>query len=303
MFGRSYMKEGKGVNKRDPNEKRIKIFFEVLFRKLWNLCKLNLLYVLTCIPTFLVMLIVSGIVSSRITDASSGVLAQAMGLAAPDMANAEFARYMVIFDIAIRVVISFLVTVFWGMGPFTAGYTYIQRNYAREEHAWMLSDFFGKTKQNFGQAFLVWITDLVFFSVTAIALIFYSQQAGAIRYMSYVMVSVMLVYTLMHFYIYPCMVTFKLSLKDLFKNSLIFALLEGPKNLLIALVLLAIHIGVPYIAIAFAWPVLSWVVFIILEFVILVALSGFIVNFWVYPTIEKYIIEAEKAANEAEENI
>lgn len=289
-----YMKEGKGVRKRDSNEFGISLFFELYFRKLGRLMKLNILYVIACIPTFLVFFVIAGLISSRITNASAPIIASVLGNASPDTSNPEFAGMVAMFDIVIRVVIAFVVTVLWGMGPVTAGYTYILRNYAREEHAWLLSDFFEKAKQNFGQALVVWIVDLVFFAITTVAFMFYMSQQGATRYLSYVTASVMLVYTVMHFYIYPCMVTFKLKIKDLFKNALIFALAEAPVNLLILFVLLIIHLGIPYAALQLNLSGVFWLIFALLELLILVATSGFIVNFWVYPIIKKYTHGAEE---------
>lgn len=301
MFKQSYMKEGKGVEKRNPDEPRLSVFFELLSRKPGKLAQLNLLYIVCCIPTFLVMMFLSGMLSVRITTASAPVLAEVMGLASPDMSNPEFAGMLATLDIGARVVISFVLAIMWGMGPVTAGFTYILRNYAREEHAWLLSDFFGKTKQNFGQALVVWLVDLVAFVLLTTAFFFYFAQSGLLHYMSYVILSVIIIYTAMHFYIYQCMITFKLSTIDIFKNSAIFALVEAPKNLLLEFVLLFVHLGLPFIAALNGWSVWFWLIFIILELVILVAASGFTVNFWVYPVLEKYIMEAEKKPEDTED--
>jgi len=239
-------------------------------------------------------MLLAGLISSRITNASASLLAGIMGLAAPDASNPEFSTMLATLDVGARGVVSFIVAVMWGMGPVTAGFTYILRNYAREEHAWLLSDFFGKTKQNFGQALVVWLVDLAMFSVLTTAFFFYSVQTGMLHYLSYIVLSVIILYTVMHFYIYQCIITFKLSVKDIFKNSAIFALVEAPKNLLLAFILFFVHLGLPYIAALYGWPVWFWLVFIILELFLLIAASGFMVNFWVYPVFEKYIIEAEK---------
>lgn len=295
------MKEGKGVQKRNPDEPRLKLFFELLFRKLWNLFKLNLLYLVTAIPTFVVMMVVSGLITSRITENYMPLLAQAMGLAAPDMANSEYAMYVILIDILLRMFISLVVTVFWGMGPVTAGYTYIQRNYAREEHAWLLSDFFGKTKENFRQALAVWAIDLAAFVLLTVALLFYSELSGALSYMAYLIVFIMLIYTIMHFYIYPCMVTFKLSVKNIFRNSLIFTFSEGPRNILLVLVLAVLHIGIPYVILAAGASLLAVGIFVLVEVCLLVAVSGFIVNFAVYPSIERCIREAEGLTDDGNE--
>jgi len=60
MFRYNYDKPGKGVNKRDTNQSRISIFFELLWRKFWKLCKVNMFYLITSIPTFIVTVIIMG---------------------------------------------------------------------------------------------------------------------------------------------------------------------------------------------------------------------------------------------------
>lgn len=45
----NYQKEGKGVSK-DEKTPRFLLFFQIYFRKFWNLILLNLLYVLFCLP-------------------------------------------------------------------------------------------------------------------------------------------------------------------------------------------------------------------------------------------------------------
>ncbi len=49
----------------------------------------------------------------------------------------------------IAVIITLLIVILWGTGPISCGYTYILRNAAREEHTFLVSDFFGKSKESF----------------------------------------------------------------------------------------------------------------------------------------------------------
>ncbi len=292
-----FTKEGKGVEKDAPKKRGIFAFFELFFRKFWRLCKLNVLYLLACIPTAAVVFIAAGVVSSTIVNNSTEILAQAVGMTTPDMGNAEFVKSIAIVDIVIRCMLTLLFTVLWGMGPVTAGFTYILRNYSREEHAWLWSDFWQYTKENFKQSIIVWIVDLVAMPMMFIAFMFYSKAQGAIMYLKYLMCAMMFVYTAMHFYIYPMMVTFKLSVKDLYRNALLFAFGKLPINIFVFAVLLFLHIGIPYIAIMKAGgaSIISLLVYVLLELVIFVSMSGFIVNFSIYPTLKKYmIIDTEK---------
>lgn len=287
-----FTKEGKGVEKDAPKKRGIFAFFELFFRKFGRLCKLNMLYLLACVPTAVVVFIVAGVVSSTIINSSTEVLAQAMGLAAPDMENADFVKSIAIVDVVIRGMITLLFTALWGMGPVTAGFTYILRNYSREEHAWLWSDFWQYTKENFKQSIVIWLVDLVAMPMMFIAYMFYSRSQGVIMYFKYIMCVLIFVYTSMHFYIYPMMVTFKLSVKDLYRNSLLFAFGKLPINIFVFAVLLFIHVGIPYIGLMRTGGAVTiyWLAYALLELVIFLSMSGFIVNFSVYPTLKKYMI-------------
>lgn len=288
MFGFfNYSKPGPGVPKRDPNQSRMSIYFELLRRKWWNLVKLNLLYFVSAIPFFIVTMFVMGIVSSRITDAVSPVFY--------DISESEAAApYMLVwFDLIIRFVLAILFTVFFGLGPVTAGYTYILRNYSREEHVYPVADFFEHAKSNFLQSFGLWIIDLVVFFLVTTAITFYSSLGGALSLMNAFMFLFLLIYLMMHLYIYQVMITFKLSLRAILKNSFIFAMSNAPKNMLLLLILAVVHIAVPYIITVVFMSVAGLAVFYLLEAVILAALFGFTTNYFVYPAIEKCIKEAE----------
>ncbi len=284
MFGFNYNKPGKGVNKRDPNQSRISIFFELLWRKLWNLCKVNLFYLITAIPTFIVTVIIMGIFSSPITNK----------IMSADIIEINEA---VLFDVSLRVAFSFIFLVFMGQGATTAAYTYTLRNYGREEHTFFFSDWWDYAKANFKQASIVWVIDFfaVFVFVTAIK--FYANAGGVMHFVSYIILSVALIYIMMHFYVYQLMITFKNSIRNLYKNAVFFALQKAPQNLLMLLIAAFVHIGIPYMGIVLEWSVLFWIIFILAEFLVLPTLTGFMINFFIYPQLEKYIIQ-EKTKEE-----
>ncbi len=293
MFFSNYQKPGKGVEKRDPEKPRILVFFELFFRKFWNLCKVNLLYIITAIPFALVLAVLAGLISSPITNAVMPILQTAEDMMATD--HNEFLKGVLLIDSSIRIFVVLFFAAFLGMGPVTAGVTYILRNYAREEHAWILSDFWDNFKSNFGQGFLVWIIDISLCIVFGIALKVYSGMGIIGGVLSALVLSFLVIYLMMHFYMYQMMVTFKLPIKDLFKNSLIFTIQDFFKNLLLFAVLLVIHVVSPLVCLILGKGLL---VFVILEVIILMATSGFLTNFFVYPTTEKYI----KIANKNKEN-
>lgn len=289
-----FTKEGKGVDKNAPKKRGIFAFFELYFRKIGRLCKLNMLYILACIPTAAVVFFLSGVISTALLNMLAQPIATVLGLAAPDVTNAEYLKYSAMVDLIVRIVSCLMFTVLWGMGPVTAGYTYILRNYSREEHAWLWSDFWQYAKENFKQAIAVWLIDLAAMVVMFYAFMFYSTANSAVSALKYVIGVMIVIFTMMHFYIYPIMVTFRLSLKAIYQNSFLFALMKLPQNLLVLVILLAIHIGIPYAGISglipFGSTPIFWIVFVILELLLLISTSGFIVNFSVYPSLKKYMI-------------
>lgn len=298
MFGYNYSRPGKGVNKRNPNQSRISIFFELLFRKLWDLCKANLTYILLSIPTLIVTMIVVGIVSSRITNAAMPIVAQMLGLASVDTTNAELMQYVVRIDTSLRIMLAFLFMVFLGQGPITAGFTYILRNYAREEHAWFFSDWWQHAKSNFLQALMVWIIDLVALCIFTVSIDVYAGFSGIAVYFVGIVVVVCAIYLMMHFYIYQLMITFENSLKNIYRNAFILTMQKLPQNLLMLIVLLAIHIGIPIAGFMLGWKASRLSIFFGAEVFILAAVSGFMTNFFVYPQLEKYINESDSGTED-----
>jgi len=283
MFFPNYSKPGKGVNKRDPNQPIIKTFFEILPRKLWNLCKLNWLYVLTAIPFFLVTVFLSGIITSPIINTMMALV--------PDV---EFYSAFVLFDLILRIAISLFVMVFWGVGPFTAGMTYITRNYGQEEHCWLFSDYFEKSKQNLKQSIALWIIDMVVFYLLMGALNFYTSSSMYI--MVFILSFVILIYTMMHMYVYQMMITFDLKLIDILKNALLLSFGCAPRNLLLMLILLALHVALPIVLYMLFQNLIVIVIFVILELCLLPTLSSFVVNFFIHPILQKYVNRDSNAA-------
>ena len=303
MFGFNHMKSGKGVDKRDPNKKRIAIFFEIFFRKFWGLCKANLLYVICCIPAFVIMLFVSGILTSGITDYFTPIIAQSFSNGPADVLSSVVELQVALFDMVLRTFVALLFMVFFGAGPVTAGFTYILRNYAREEHVWLISDMWQRTKSNFGQALIVWVTDVLAFVVLTLAFKFYLSISGPMSYLAGLIGFIAIVFIMMHFYIYQLMVTFELKLKDLYKNALLLVFAEVPKNLVVFVAIVLIHIIIPYFGTVMGNMPLFMPIFLFLEVVVLIAATGFMSNFFVYSTVERFIKAAQKNNNCDSENI
>ena len=293
-----YSTPGKGVEKDEREKRGLFKFFELLIRKFWRYVTLNLIYVLASVPVVLILFVATTLISGGIlsSETVTGGIAALMGQETFDINNVDTAKLLVTMDIIIKSVLIILFTALIGTGPATAGFTYILRNFVREEHAWVWSDFWEMTFKNFKQATVVIVIDLIALVVGYFAYMFYGSMPSPMNYAKYVIFAAALVYVMMHFYIYPMMVTFKLKLKDIFKNALIFTFAKLPMNLLTLALVLFVHIGLAYLLIVVCGS-LSLIYFIpllfaglVLEIIIGLSFSGLIVNFNIYPVIKKYML-------------
>lgn len=230
----NYNKPGPGIDKDAPKKKGIFLYFELVWRKLGKLFLSNMLYVLVSLPVllayhFIAFYTLSALLPKAVME--SGV---------------AFSQAVLLLTVVMGVL--------WGTGPVSCGYTFLMRNFAREEHVWLTSDFFEHIKKNFKQSLIIFIIDVVVLITGTNAIYFYWSMADkipALMYVSYAMMGVMAIYTFMHFYMYEFLVTFKVSIKDVFKNSLIMAFGALPMNIFLT----AFVIVVTYFAFSYLTPI------------------------------------------------
>lgn len=291
MFGFYNTKPRKDVLKRPDGKSKMSVFFEIFFRKIWKICRLSMLYSLCATPIFIILMFVVGIMTSRITDFFTPLLTES---------QSDLELTKIYFDLVLRVVFSTLFIVFFGAGPVSAGFSYVLRNFAKEEHAWISSDFFQHTKANLKQSIMVFIIDIAVFCLLFTAFMFYSSASGPLSYMKYVVVFSAFLYMMIHLYIYPLMVTFDLSLKDIFKNAVIFAVAESPRNVILLIITAIIHFVIPYFCIINAVTVFALPLYFIFEFIGLVGITGFMSSFFTYPSIEMLIDSSNQISDTSE---
>ncbi len=132
-----------------------------------------------------------------------------------------------------------------GIGPATAGFTYVLRNFSREQHAFVWGDFIDTAKKNLKQGIIVGLLNLAAFFIIVIAIMFYyynymnEQYAGNWILLLPLMLSILcgVAFLFMQYYIYIMMVTFDLTIKQLYKNAAILAFYGLPKNVLTTLII------------------------------------------------------------------
>jgi uncharacterized membrane protein YesL len=257
-----YTKPGPGIAKDAPQKSRFVVFFEIFSRKFWNLVKINMMFTIFNLPAILAVLFVSQVfIQKTVTD---------------DI----FADFVIKFILGSAFLCIPLVTV----GPAQAGFTYLLRNYAREEHAFIWSDFKEHAMKNFKESIIICLIDLAVVLIVGIDINIYMkmQKSGILTFIATAFLTLsFVIYLMMHMYIYPMLVTFKLSIKEIYKNALIFSIIKFLPNLGI----LAISFIILFVT--FYSPIIGFILFP----VITLSTIGLLTNFYVYPKLKKYMMD------------
>lgn len=273
-------KPGPGISKDEPEKRRFFLFFEILGAKIGKLIQLNFIYTISLIP--LLIGLYFSVTLNRNLQSPADLTRMPMFIINPD--------YISLIIIALSVFIT---------GPATAGFVFVLRNMQRREHAWVWFDFWAQFKKNYWQGVAMAAIDIVVYTLLYVAFNFYMfimpsdmPEAGMImpKAAAGLIAAITIAFTWAHYYIYTMMVTFKLKLGKIIKNSFIFALGKLPNNILITLVLGAILIGCLYLF------VFSTMALALIVACILLSLMGYVVVFMTYPTIDSNMIQ--KAQNQ-----
>ncbi len=274
----NYGKVGPGVSKNEREKKRFFLFLDLLGRKFSKLISLNLIYFVTLIPLFLGLLLSVKLNPQILSD---GVLhTDAIGKAPVFVLTGDMIGLALMF-------VSLFLT-----APATCGFTYVIRNMQRQEHAWIFSDFREHFAKNFKQAFVLGVIDMAAALVLYFAYTFYaysmpllSPDNGTVSALgSWFVALASLFFVIMHYYIYVMMVTFDLSIKNIFRNAAIFTISKMPLNLFITAIVGAIVLlSVIYTPIG-----------IVCAMGLTLSFCGFLIVFSVYPTIDKYMISVQE---------
>lgn len=250
-----YESAGPGISKHAPKKKGISLFFDILFRKMWQLMGINMLYLLFFVPLLLIFPVIY-------YTGESAALPLTLLL-------------ILVFSIII--------------GPATAGMTKIMRMYIIEKHTFVVRDFFKGFRDNFKKAAVIGFLDcLIIFSVIA-GFRVYPQIAAAYNNKlllapMVIMCSIAIVVFMMNFYIWLMLIATDLSLKNLFKNSFALAFV-GMKHNLISIGVIVLTLFIMLIMMIYVQSV-----FFLLMLILPWAFLSFVICFNCYPVIQRFVI-------------
>lgn len=180
-------------------------------------------------------------------------------------------------------------------GMASAGLTNVTRNIARDKHSFGLSDFFETIKKNWKQSLFAGIINTVIYIVLFFDLMFfYENQGNGIVYIIGlgISLSMLMIFLMMNFYIWTLMITFKFSLKQIYKNSFKFVIINFKKNLLCGLSLLlcyAIYVGIAILFFNYLIVVISFELIIFM--LTFPSFRFLMIQYYTFPIIKKFIID------------
>lgn len=258
LFGLfNYAKEGPGVAKNAPKKRAFFAFMDIYGRKFWKLAVAGLLWALTALP---------------------------------------------------------IVTRGWA----DAGLTFITRNYSREKHAFIKEDFFETVKKNRKTALIIGIINLIVTGILIYNLVLLipvmipglyalvgvaAKDIPAARDLSTIEMVILalslmgyVTFTWMKYYIPFLMITFKLSIKQVYKNAFLFAGANMKVNLIVSAILIAVYAVLGGILLLFP-NIFVFAVMLVLCVSVVPAFRSFLIQYSIFPAIKRLIIDPYYEAN------
>ena len=313
MFGKFmnnyyYGKSGKGdFRKDDLPETRWQLFKDTLRTRLSALTRLNLLYMLVWLPMMLLLLLnftqvltttnaVMTLKESESFEAfrlqveqNGGELniteEQYLEMKAADLNLTDYLD-SILFRLLVWIIPCIAIT-----GPFTAGLSYVTRNWARDEHAFIWTDFKDAVKGNWKQGLAVSAISSLMPLIVYEGWRFYGQMAASQPLMMVPQILVVVVagiWAISVTYMFPLMVSYDLKLKDLLRNGLLLGVGRLPMSVGIRL----LHCVPAALALLGMWlwnPMLCAILLTGYYFLLGFSLSRFITASYTNAVFDRYI--------------
>lgn len=185
------------------------------------------------------------------------------------------------------------------------GITNVTRNIARDKHSFGLSDFFETIKKNWKQALGAGIINtLVVFVLVFDIWFFYNQDSESMLFTVLLGITfgLCVLFAMMNFYIWTLMITFDFSLKQIYLNSFKFVVINIKNNFFCMLSLIAVYALYVGVAVLFFKDLLYVLMIEALVYILTYpAFKFLLIQFFVFPSIKKHIIDPYYAAHPDED--
>lgn len=284
-----YGKSGKGDYTPDDLPKnRWQLFLEMLRTRMSGLCRMNLMYFVTWLPAMIAISL--WVVSFGVALNNSFPVDEAGNIIEEVAANGVQSFWQTMNDMNFMTLL-ILIPCIAITGPFTAGLSYVTRNWARDEHAFPWADYKDAIKANWKQGLLVsTITGCVPFLVY-ICWRFYGDMAvgNAVWVIPQMLILMLgILWALAVTYMYPMMVTYQMNFRTIIRNSFILAVGRLPGSVGIRL----LHcVPTVLFTVIFLLTLQPWVLLLLFAYYLVFgfAFSRFITASFTNAVFDKYI--------------
>lgn len=272
-----YGKSGKGdYTPENLPTNRWQLFWEMLRVRLSALVRLNLMYVVPWLPTMIVLMIGA---LSFLTSLNNMVDSGEM-IAVGELLGGVVAPTLLLLVPCITIT-----------GPFTSGVCYVTRNWARDEHAFIWSDFKDAVKENWKQSLVIsFITSLVPLMLY-VCWNFYGSMANDNAFMVVPQVLTMMIglmWCLGVTYFHPLIVSYKLRMRDVIRNGMLLAVARLPMSIGLRL-LHALPMIIGVVLMLFVSPMYCMLGLFAYYLLIGFSLSRFVTASYTNAVFDKYI--------------
>ena len=293
MFGKFtnnyyYGKSGKGdYQKDDLPRTRWQLFWEMLRVRFAGLFRLNIVSVIAWLPAMYVLIQlmsnlfnIAGVAQTVEMDPSAATPEQLeLVQNLRPLYNSVIMRSLLLLVPAIAIT-----------GPFQAGMAYVTRNWARDEHAFVWSDFKDALIANWKQSLVIsFITGLVPL-IVYVGYQFYGDmgQQNMLFVVPQMLTAMLgLVWTLALVYFYPMMVTYKLNLRTLLRNALLLSIGRLPQTAGARLVMLVPAL----LALAVSWFIPAYTIYALMVLAGYYLLIGNALARFVYASLSNAVFD------------
>ncbi len=266
----------KEAGRKDMESPRnLKFFFKLFSMEISRIFYVNITFILGNFPVIFLLIGFAGFFNDTAVSARSSLFPAVAGMteaSVSPLSAALFGVHGVQIPQSVRTTTT---TVFLALGalllltigPVTCGLTRILRNLVKGEPTFFFQDFIDTIKKNLRQALIIGALDGIFLILIAYDILFFKAQVdyGGSTFvnglMFWVSIFIAFCYLIMRMYIYPMLITFRLSIPKILKNAFIFTFLGIGRNtlalvacilvivlnLMIAIVIMPIGIILPII--------------------------------------------------------
>lgn len=300
LFGLfDYTKEGPGIDPDEPQKGAIGEFFSILGTKFWRIVQINLLMLFFAIPALILSFVLTNWLFPQIMPqfdyqnildvlASVGFEeALAEGIKLEAVASHLFVS--TVFIVTAAVVALQLIVI----GPAQAGFTYLFRNMARREPTFTWMDFADTAKKNFKQSLLYSLVTILISVIMGIAMYYYSRVMPPSIFktilQSFIGIAAIF-FLMMQFYAYQLMITFDLSMKNIYRNAFLLTFLKLPSNFFILVLQVVLLIVIPiFVVWGFPNGITSLIILVLYVF-FLFGFSLYLSNYQANRQIQRYMM-------------